>query len=240
MPEEHPNRPRDEAAERIEWYIVENRLAPHSRLPSERDMSDMWDCNRITLRAAIRRLIAEGLLYSKKGSGTYVAQPKIVRNLQDLKPFSAVVREAGRQPSSRVVSRSVVEGTKQVTQRLRLRLGSKVFILVRLRLVDAVPVMIETSCMDYQRVPGIEKHDFSRESLYDILERDYGVVAASGDETVGMTYCTRDEADLLGVAESDPVFLLAGLVSDANGIPVEYIRSVARPDHIRFAGVLTR
>lgn len=240
MPRERQNRPRDEAAERIEWYIRENRLAPHSRLPSERDMCDMWGCNRVTLRGAIRRLIAEGLLYSKKGSGTYVARPKIVRNLQDLKPFSAVVRMAGRQPSSRVVSWNVMEGNKQVTQKLRLRLGSRVFVLVRLRLVDGESAMIETSCMDYQRVPGIEVNDFSRASLYDILERDYGVVAARGDESVGMTYCTLEEAELLGIAPGAPVFLLAGLVSDAANIPVEYIRSVARPDLIRFAGVLTR
>lgn len=237
---ENTGRPRDDAAERLENHIAENRLPPHSRLPSERDMCEMWGCNRVTLRAAIRRLTSEGLLYSRKGSGTFVAPPRIVRNLQDLKSFSTVVLEAGREPSSRVVSLAVVESNKQVSQNLRLRLGSRVFVLVRVRLVDGAPAMLETSYMDYRRVPGIEKHDFAGESLYEVLERDYGVVPHRGDENVGITYCTAEEAGLLDLPEGAPVFFLTGLVSDADDVPVEYIQSVARSDQIRFAGVLTR
>ena len=53
-------RPRDEATEHIECYILEKKLPPHAKLPSERDMCSMWNFNRTTLRSAIKRLIVEG------------------------------------------------------------------------------------------------------------------------------------------------------------------------------------
>ena len=54
-------RPRDEATEHIECYILEKKLPPHAKLPSERDMCSMWNFNRTTLRSAIKRLIVEGV-----------------------------------------------------------------------------------------------------------------------------------------------------------------------------------
>ena len=52
----------------------------------------MWGLNRATLRAALRRLIELGRIYSLKGSGTYVAPPKLERNLQDAKSTTESVR----------------------------------------------------------------------------------------------------------------------------------------------------
>ena len=49
-------RPRDEATEYIECYILEKNLPPHAKLPSERDMCSMWGFNRTTLRSAISTL----------------------------------------------------------------------------------------------------------------------------------------------------------------------------------------
>ena len=88
-------RPRDQAVEMIECFILQNHLPAHARLPSERDMCDMWGISRTTLRFAIQRLICEGKLYSKVGSGTFVSAPKLLCNLQDLKSFSSFAREAG-------------------------------------------------------------------------------------------------------------------------------------------------
>ena len=76
-------RPREEATELIECYIRRMDLQPYERLPSERELCQLWNLNRSTLRNAIRKLTEEGRLYSVKGSGTYIAPSKLERNLQD-------------------------------------------------------------------------------------------------------------------------------------------------------------
>ena len=94
-------KPREEAIEKIENYIVKNELQAEDRLPSERTMCELWNCNRSTLRKAIKQLILEGRIYNKNGSGTYVAPTKLMRNLQDARGFQQTAELAGRQVSTK-------------------------------------------------------------------------------------------------------------------------------------------
>jgi len=240
VPRSFQSKPRVEAAERIESYISGNKLPPHAKLPSERDMCAMWELNRTTLRSAIRGLIEEGKLYNKVGSGTFVAEPKLTRNLQDMLPFSRLAASAGKELRSEVLSARVMECNKQVSQKLRLPLGHRVFELIRLRLVDEEPALIETAYLDCVRHAGIELMDFAEASLYQALERKFGTVVRKGQEQLGLTYATEEEARLLGIERSSPLFHLVGVASEEDGTPVEYFESVLRTDKIRFESVLTR
>ncbi len=240
MLNEYRGRPRDAATEKIECYIIENNMHPHEKLPSERNMCNMWGFNRTTLRSAIHRLVVDGTLYNKMGSGTFVAPPKLIRNLQDAKSFTQVVADAGKTLYAKVVSIKFIESTKQISQKLHLPLGHRVAELVRLRGVDNVPVLIETSYINAEKCPGIEDHDFSKDSLYGTLEEKYGMRPVHGFEMLAITYTDADEAELLGIEEGVPVIYQTGVVSDENNEPVEYFRSIARSEYIRFASVLMR
>lgn len=63
----------DAVAERLQAEILAGRLAPGSRLPSERELSLALGVNRLTLRAALARLEALGLITTRHGAGTLVA-----------------------------------------------------------------------------------------------------------------------------------------------------------------------
>lgn len=234
------NRFYEEAVEKIEYYIIEHKLAPHDKLPSERDFCEMWDFNRTTLRSAIQRLVVEGKLYQKKGSGTYLAEPKFLRNLQNLESLSLDVSSSGHELQSSVLSAEVIESNKQIMKKLQVPLGRKVYVLTRLRYIDGEPSTIETSFMDHQRFEAVEAHDFSKESLYSVLENEYGVHIADGEESVGIAYATEYEAQLLGLVPGQAVFYLTGIVYDDDRKPVEYFKTIARVDKIRFASMLRR
>ncbi|SHK46241.1 GntR family transcriptional regulator [Anaerocolumna jejuensis DSM 15929] len=240
MLQEYRNRPRDEAAEKIESYIAQHNLKPGNKLPSERDMSEMWGINRMTLRGAIQGMIFEGKLYNRKGSGTFVAYPKLNRNLQDLKPFSAAVKEEGKTLQTVLLSREIIESTKQLSGKLCIKLGHPVLAITRKRIVDDEPVMIEVTHMDYERFPKLMDYDFGKESLYHIIENVYGTLITEGTEKLSVTFANEREAGLLEIEEGTPLFNLSGVVKDADGIPIEYFKSVARVDKIRFSSMLTR
>ncbi len=240
MKDTYGNRSRDEATEKIEYYIIKNKLAPHTKILSERDMCALWDFNRTTLRSAIQRLIVEGKLYQKKGSGTYVAQPKLTRNLQDLTALSVAARQSGRTITNKVLSVDIMETNKQLAQKLHLPLGHKVHALTRLRYLDGAPVIIENSFMDFERFPNLTNHDFEKESLYEFIENESKVQIMLGEERVGIAYATDYEAELLELEPGEAVFYLSGLAYDGEEAPVEYFKSIVRPDKIRFASVLKR
>lgn len=200
-------------------------------------MSEMWKINRSTLRTAIQRLIAENRLYSEKGSGTYVAPPKLERNLQDIKSTSEFIRGTGYFLWTEVLDSGVVKCSRYVAQKLEISEGSQVFYLKRLRLKNNIPLMIESCYIDYARCEGIETHNFMEESLYQVLKQ-YDIHLEHGQESVSITYATEEEATYLDVEEGQFLFYLAGEMKDVQHKPVEFFKIVARPDQIRFTSTL--
>jgi DNA-binding FadR family transcriptional regulator len=63
----------DAVSDRLKNEILAGRIVPGSRLPSERELSLALGVNRLTLRAALARLEAMGLVVTRHGSGTEVA-----------------------------------------------------------------------------------------------------------------------------------------------------------------------
>ena len=225
MEQRHIISPRDEALERVKWYIEHNHLAPRTKLPGERELCALWGVNRATLRSAIQRLINEGRLYSIKGSGTYVAPPKLERSLQDAKSTSQSVRAAGLVLQSKVLDIQVLECNRSISQKLQIPLGRKVFYLSRLRIIDGTPYMLEGCYVNWELCPGLEEHDYTTESLYRVLN-SHGVYPVQGEEQVGITYATEEEAAQLRISEGDHLFYRSGVTCDEEGRPVDYFKSV--------------
>lgn len=231
-------KPREEAVEKIESYIQQNQLRPHDKLPSERDLCEALGTSRTTLRNAIKRLIIEGVIYSKRGAGTFVAPQKLVRNLQDMESLSKSAMEANKVLSTKVIYADIIECNKDLSKRMKLTLGSKIYCLQRLRLIDGIPAMIELAYFDYSLCKGIEQYDFSQESIYRTLEEVYNVKIDHGSETLSVTYVSEQESELLDVENGTPVFYLAGNVFTKDEKTIEFYKSIVRADQIRFSSIL--
>jgi GntR family transcriptional regulator, transcriptional repressor for pyruvate dehydrogenase complex len=64
----------EQVVARIRAMIARGDLHPGDRLPAERDLAKQLGISRPSLRAGLRTLVAMGVLHSKHGSGTYVAE----------------------------------------------------------------------------------------------------------------------------------------------------------------------
>lgn len=64
----------DRAASGIRALIVAGEYGPSDRLPAERELAQHLGLSRPALREGIRRLRSGGVLESRRGSGTYVAE----------------------------------------------------------------------------------------------------------------------------------------------------------------------
>ena len=72
---------------------------PDDALPPERDLAEMLNVSRITVRKAIDELVEDGLLIRKQGSGTFVSN-RVEKNFAKLTSFSEDMRARGREPRS--------------------------------------------------------------------------------------------------------------------------------------------
>ena len=64
----------DDIVERLEGMILEGTLKSGERLPAERTLAEQFGVSRPSLREAIQKLAAKGLLVSRQGGGNYVVE----------------------------------------------------------------------------------------------------------------------------------------------------------------------
>jgi len=227
------------------YYVVKRHLLdlistmpPGSLLPTERVLTVELGTSRTTVRQALSELVGEGRLVRRQGSGTYVAEPKITWPLQ-MNSFTAQAEATGYSASTQLLDASRDRADEVVANRLSIKLGASVFRLERLRLVDDTPMAVETSHLSATRFPGLITHLRKTKSLYEVLEHEYGVRPIVADETIETAAASPRDAELLLTDTGAPMLVLTRHSFDADGEPVEWVRSWYRGDRYRFVARLT-
>jgi GntR family transcriptional regulator len=84
-------------------------------------------------------------------------------------------------------------------------------------------------------LPGFDPKVLATQSLYDVLEREYGIQIRNAAQDIGATVVTEEEAQLLDVAPFSPALLVERQVLALDGEPIEYGKTLYRADRYRFA-----
>jgi GntR family transcriptional repressor for pyruvate dehydrogenase complex len=82
-----PSKISDAISEQLKDLIRSGALKPGDRLPSERELVEQLGVSRPSVREALLKLEAKGMITSRQGGGTYVSEvlaPSIVNPLADL------------------------------------------------------------------------------------------------------------------------------------------------------------
>lgn len=214
--------------------IEDERLSADDMIPSERKLSQLYGVNRATVRQAVHELVQEGLLRRVAGIGTFVAGPKVVQVLPTVLGFSARMRKEGHATLNRVLRQEAEPASPSVARRLHLALGAPVMRLVRLRIVDNEPLMIETSFLSLDRFPDVLGDDFAVRSLYDMIGARYRTHVYELDQTLEPVLMTEYEAALLDSTAGSPAMLLEVIAFAAEEDPFEFSKAIVRGDKCQY------
>jgi GntR family transcriptional regulator len=218
--------------------IKAGRFQPDQRLPSERELSQELHVGRMTVRQALLELMREGAVYTRTGKGTFVQGSKIDQDLRSVTGFSQDVRARGEHPSSRVIEAKVVMAPLSAAHALRLAPEEKLILLARLRFSDGIPLAREAAYLPFSRFSNLLAHDFTVESLYEVLKADYGIILVQAEQTMEAALASPAEIELLSLQPPAAVLRIERLTYAYDGLPVEYVLSTYRGDRYKFRSIL--
>ncbi|NLO87889.1 MAG: GntR family transcriptional regulator [Firmicutes bacterium] len=223
----------DAIAEKIE----SGEWGAHTKLPSERELCDIYGVSRATVRQAMQELEINGYIYKVQGKGTFVNPKKIKQDLLKFYSFTEEMKKLGKTPSSSVIDFSVVKCNEKVAKKMRLKPGDPVYQFTRLRLADNEPMMLETTYIPCHRFPGITREMLEARPLYDILTEEHKARLTMAEEIFTPVLVRKNEAELLQYMAQSPGMMIERLTYEEDAI-IEYTKGIARGDKFEYRVVL--
>jgi GntR family transcriptional regulator len=214
--------------------IEKRLLGPDVALPPERDMAEMYDISRITVRKAIDGLVEQGLLVRRQGSGNFVSS-RVEKNFAKLTSFSEDMRARGRTPRSVWLKRSSGTVTPEEALTMGLSPGTPVYRFNRIRFADDAPMALEYCTILAAALPSLEAVDTS---LYAALEAS-GHRPTRALQRLRAILLSSEQAQLLNAAVGAAGLLVERLGSLPDGRAVEFSQSFYRGDTYDFVAELS-
>ena len=210
--------------------IEAGKVPPGEALPPEEALRQAYGVSRQTMRTALGHLADEDLIWRRAGQGTFVkARPDPAAFYLD-RSFTRQMKDMGRRAHARVLEQST-----HVPAPLRRKLGDNCLYLVRLRFGDDEPIGLQRAIILTDRCQGLHEHDFAVESLYEVLATQYRLRIAEIRHTIGATVADAEQAELLRVAQGDPLVLVNTTALLEDGQVIEYTTSYYRADRYEYS-----
>jgi len=219
--------------------ISSGHLSAGEQLLSERQLCERFGISRVTARRALTALEEDGLISAAPGRGWFVTDGPLSEPPNMLLSFTALARARGLEPTARILSQRVRPASLDEADELSVAPGADLFELDRVRLLDGLPVAVDSCVVSLQRCPSLVEADFTVASLYEILRSDARVSPTRAECTLEATSAGPSVASLLDLRPEDPVLVSRQTAYDQHGVPVETSRIVYRGDRYRFRTTVT-
>jgi len=205
----------------------------NDKLPSERELCEIYDISRATVRQTIQELEREGYIYKVHGKGTFVSQERFKQELLKFYSFTEEMKKIGKTPSSRVIDFEIIHLEERIALKMNLKEGEKAYKFTRLRIADDQPMMLETSYIPYDRFDGIAKEELEKQPMYDIFTKKYNCLITKAEEGFQAVSTSERESVFLQNQVNSPSMMIERTTYEGHNI-IEYTVGIARGDRFKY------
>ena len=207
-------------------------------IPTELELSEQFGVSRITIRRALDELAAEGLLQKQQGRGTFVQQPRVTQELNQITCWTEAIQAQGLRPRTARMKCVRERANAEIAGLLGVSTDQEVVRIERLRYGGKEPVSLMTNYLLAYLVPNLEEDGLDHESLYHVLEERYHIKFGKAMELVQAREADAAEAKALKIEPGSPVLCVRRVTLDPNDVPFEVVYVTSRADKYQYAVTL--
>jgi len=207
--------------EKIEKDIRDGRFKSTNKLPTEDDLIKIFKVSRNTIRKAIDVLTHRGFVIPVQGSGMFLrdVSSEGAINLEDFHGLTHMF------PNSKIETQLIEFKESSADEKLatimRCEVGSPLYYVKRLRLVDGLPYVVEISYFNKEIVPYLNREIITT-SIYGFITSDPKKQIGYVDRIIRADVISDEDAMLLGVSKNSPALVLENKAMLRDGRMLDY------------------
>ena len=221
------------------WILAglrDGSLSPGDRLPSESELSQTLQISSITIKRALDELRRQGLLKRIQGRGSFVTgQSRLTFDLPRMFSLTAYTENSGMRPTRRILEMNEQVVAPDVAKMLQLSARERVIHLVRLRLVNQIPVAVDASYLPLKPMRDLIHTYNDSLSLYELMASRYGCEVVKTHDVLVPVLIKPFESGQLEVPVGALGVMIERIGFDLHDRPLEFTRMIFRGDSCNFS-----
>ncbi len=208
-------------ANQIKNRVNSDEFQLNQPLPSEKKLAEEYGVARMTIRRAIDRLIAEGMLERRHGSGCYIIDKEVTIENKGLNSLTEQITKTTKQLTSKVISFSIIPCPSSVAQRMKLTPGESVYYIIRIRYIDEYPVHYEESFLPVSLYPTLSVAHMEN-SKFQYIEEEMGLIIEGNYFTFKPLHVPETIAKHMGIAPGEMLIQISSISYSPDGKALDY------------------
>lgn len=195
-------------------------MPPGTRLPSESACESHFKVSRPTIRQAMQKLVAEGLILRERGRGTFVAPLKVEHDIAF--SFEEEMHASNLPVEPKLISWERIEPRPEIAATLRISAGELIFRLERLRLINNEPIGREIRHLPRYIGEKIHVADLKHQPVFRLLQQATNEKINRISYMVSAVPASPRDARLLRVRTGTPLLAREHLYFSEDDVPLLY------------------
>jgi GntR family transcriptional regulator len=210
-------------------------------VPGEMHLMKEFGVARVTVRKALERLVADGLIERSPGRGTVPVAQRAVpgRAAPQFTGLLENIVDMGLRTCVKVLRCEVLPASEAVSRQLDLVPGTPVQKAVRVRSTRLGPLSHITTHVPQAIAKGFGRRELARKPILMLLESS-GVVIGRARQSISARLADAEVARLLQVDVGSALLAVQRLVFDVDDQPVQWLQGLYRPDRYQYQMQLSR
>ncbi|WP_042161527.1 GntR family transcriptional regulator [Paenibacillus gorillae] len=200
--------------QKITQEIEDGTWPGGSQLPSETELSNIFQVSRATIRQALQEMAFSGKVIRKRGIGTFVGNATIQYGINDLVSITNLISQSGYKVSVEHVSLKIEKPSAKVCELLNMSEFDPVYSVERIILADNIPVVFERIIYPAHILTGVKEEAFYG-SNFKMLEQR-GIYIQSSEGKISPVYASKHMASLLKLPTNAPLLFMDSVFKNQN------------------------
>jgi GntR family transcriptional regulator len=213
-------------ANKIRQRIREGAYSVGSLIPDQVTLAKEFGVSRMTVKKGMDILELEGLILRKRGAGTLVKKTALSEGqTASIMEYEGLTKQlTGKDVKSEIISFKLDSPDEHIQEKLMLDKHDPIYKIIRLRVVDNEPYILEHTIMNATLIPGINEKVLHH-SVYQYIHEDLKLQFGGAHRVIHADKSSKYDQEYLDCDENDPILEIEQVVYLEDGTPFEYSRS---------------
>lgn len=220
--------------------IKDHHWNEQEMLPSENELSKMYDVSRETIRKTLDMLVQEGYIQKVRGKGSVIINRHLhhfpVSGIQSFKELSQKLNLDAKTFVHQLVLKKPRD---EIRDQLNLSKDERVWSVARIREIDGERIILDKDYFVKAYVPELTV-DVCEDSIYEYLEGELGLKISFAEKEITVEEPTDEDYTLLDMEGFSNIVVIKSRVYLKDASLFQYTVSRHRPDKFKFVDFARR